>query len=112
MSATLTAKQAECLAFIQSYQAERGIAPSYREIASGIGLASTGNVHRIVEALQERGALRKPYGLARCFELLAEHGAEHHLRAVLGSFSANGIAFSNSPAVVAAMQFLGAGERA
>lgn len=107
MSLTLTAKQNSALAYIRRYQLDTGTAPSYEEIAAHLGLASRSGVSRVIHELTMRGALRKPAGRARCFELLGEHGAEFHLKAVLASFSENGIAYAEAPAVVGAMRFLG-----
>ncbi|MER9829195.1 hypothetical protein NKJ51_12510 [Mesorhizobium sp. M0134] len=104
---TLTSRQAEALSFIQSFQSERGIGPSYDEIAAELGLASRGRVHALVKSLEDRGATRKPVGQARSFEIIGGHGAEHHLKAVLASFSESGILFAEAPAVVDAIRFLG-----
>lgn len=53
----LTRRQSEVLVFIGQYTQEHGFAPSYREIATGLGMQSKGNVARIVAALRERGAI-------------------------------------------------------
>lgn len=58
MSASLTPKQKEVLDFVVQYIHEQGYAPSYREIATGLELASPSTVHAHVQALRARGYLR------------------------------------------------------
>lgn len=54
----LTPKQKEVLDFIVSFINERSYPPSFREIASGLDLASPSTVHVHIQALRERGYLR------------------------------------------------------
>lgn len=55
----LTKKQKECLDFIKAYVADNNsISPSFQEICDGIGLHSKSGVHRLVNALEERGLIR------------------------------------------------------
>lgn len=54
---SITKKQSEVLAFIQQFMEEQGYAPSYREIAEGLGLASPSTVHAHVQALCEKGLI-------------------------------------------------------
>lgn len=58
MAASLTPKQKEVLDFIIQYIHEQGYAPSYREIATGLKLASPSTVHTHVQTLRARGYLR------------------------------------------------------
>ena len=53
----LTPKQKEVLDFIVSFINENGYSPSFREIASGLDLASPSTVHVHIQALRERGYL-------------------------------------------------------
>ena len=46
------------LAFIIAYHEEHGFSPTMREIASGIGVASVGCVHKHINSLKEAGLLR------------------------------------------------------
>ena len=50
----ITKKQSEVLCFIQQYMEDHGYAPSYREIADGMGLSSPSTVHAHVQALCEK----------------------------------------------------------
>ena len=48
--------------FIRAYIKLYGMAPSYQTIASGVGMKSKANIHRIVHKLQEEGLLAiRPY---------------------------------------------------
>lgn len=58
MSPSLTPKQKEVLDFVVQYIHEQGYAPSYREIATGLKLASPSTVHAHIQALRVRGYLR------------------------------------------------------
>lgn len=62
----LTRRQYECLQFIRTYVEENdGVGPSYDEIAENMMWASRGAVHRVVKALNERGAIEFIPGAAR-----------------------------------------------
>jgi repressor LexA len=54
----LTPKQKEVLDYIVDFIQEKGYPPSFREIASGLKLASPSTVHVHIQALKERGFLR------------------------------------------------------
>ncbi|MFA6430003.1 MAG: transcriptional repressor LexA [Patescibacteria group bacterium] len=54
----LTPKQKDVLDFIIQFINERGFAPSYREIAGGLELASPSTVHAHIQSLRMRGYLR------------------------------------------------------
>lgn len=54
----LTPKQKDVLDYIVSFIEEHGFPPSFREIATGLGLASPSTVHAHIHALRERGFLR------------------------------------------------------
>ncbi len=55
----LTPKQKEVLDFIVQFLNEKGYPPSFREIASGLDLASPSTVHVHIQALKERGYLKR-----------------------------------------------------
>ncbi|MFA6447137.1 MAG: transcriptional repressor LexA [Patescibacteria group bacterium] len=63
----LTPKQKEVLDYIIQFINDRGYAPSFREIADGLGLASPSTVHVHIQALRSRGFLRSG-GAARELE--------------------------------------------
>lgn len=67
----LTARQAKTLAFIEAYTVERdGMAPTYDEIASHLGLASRSGAYRMVEQLVQRGHLRRFRHRTRTLEVV------------------------------------------
>ena len=70
MSTKITKKQLQILQFIELYLEENHTSPSYREIASGLGLSSVSAVAEHVENLVEKGALKKVDGTARSLEVL------------------------------------------
>ena len=71
MSAGLTKRQAEVLAFIRCFIAANGYSPSFREICAGaLDGKSTENAHRIVHALRDRGAITFLEGKRRSISVL------------------------------------------
>lgn len=67
MKNPLTPKQKEVLDYIIEFINDRGYAPSFREIADGLSLASPSTVHVHIQALRSRGFL-KAGGSARELE--------------------------------------------
>ena len=65
MNEPLTDRQRQVLDFIHSHQRQQGVSPSLREIQAHFGLASPFGVKRHVDALTEKGALRRLEGKAR-----------------------------------------------
>lgn len=63
----LTPKQKDVLDYIIQFINDRGYAPSFREIADGLALASPSTVHVHIQALRSRGFL-KSGGAARELE--------------------------------------------
>lgn len=58
----MTEKQKLVYDFIQMFLKLKGFAPSYSEIAQGLGLTSKSNIHRHVHTLREKGLLQiKPH---------------------------------------------------
>lgn len=104
----LTPRQSDALAFIAGFQDEKGFGPSYREIASGLGMRSASGIHRIVTGLEERGAVRRLADRARSVEVVRKLGpvAEGHLKAILADIGRYGLVHQDSPCVVEAMRYL------
>lgn len=65
----LTAKQAAVLDALKALTVG-GVSPSYDEIRAHCGFASKNAVHRCVEALAERGVIRRCFGRARAIEII------------------------------------------
>jgi SOS-response transcriptional repressor LexA len=51
----LTPKQAELLSFLRYRYSDNGLCPSFQEIKDACGFTSKSDVHRLIEALVERG---------------------------------------------------------
>ncbi len=66
----LTAKQHLLLKFIDSYIRQKGISPSFEEMMNAIKLRSKSGVHRLINALEERGFLRRLPNRARALEVV------------------------------------------
>jgi repressor LexA len=65
MSEPLTDRQQQVLDFIHAHHRQHGVAPSIREIQAHFGLASPFGIQRHLDALTEKGALRRLNGKAR-----------------------------------------------
>jgi len=70
MKATLSDTAIRVLEFLHSYIADRGFAPSYREICDGAEVSSTSEVARHLSELGKAGYIRRIHGLARAIALL------------------------------------------
>lgn len=65
-----TKKQKELLSFIETFIAEHGYSPSYREIMNGLQYTSVATVALHVNSLIKRGHLRKRDHSARSLEVV------------------------------------------
>ena len=70
MSAGLTEQQSNLLSFIRSFTAQHGFSPSFEQMAAAIGLASKGNIHRLLTILEERGRIRRMAHRSRSIEII------------------------------------------
>ena len=68
----LTKQQREAMDFIEGYIEDRGYSPTYREIATGLGLSSTSSVHRLMRHLTERGFVSHLPSKARSIVVVAQ----------------------------------------
>jgi hypothetical protein len=68
-----TKKQQELLTFIETFIAEHGYSPSYREIMSGLNYTSVATVSLHVNSLIKRGHLQKRDRSARSLEVVKPH---------------------------------------
>jgi len=86
----LTIRQRDALAFIAAHIRAHGEAPSYRQIAVGLGVVGTSSIAKLVEGLVERGALRKCGRSQRSLTVVkAEEGAlPAHVAARLARYCA------------------------
>ncbi len=86
----LTRGQLDTVRIVQELTAENGFSPSYEEIKRELGVASRGNVVRMVEALVERGYLARRPGHARTLQVLRAVPLPEDLEFV-GTFDAPGV---------------------
>ena len=66
---TLTKKQKVVLDFVRGFIDEKGFAPSYGEIADGLGLSAASTVHVHVRNLVEKGYLTKKWNANRSLDV-------------------------------------------
>lgn len=66
----LAPRQQQLLRFIIGFQAAHGFAPSYIEMADGVGLSSTGDLARWLDDLEQAGYIRRLFRRARSVEVL------------------------------------------
>lgn len=73
----LTPKQQELLSFIQIRLEEGGVSPSFEEMKEALDLRSKSGIHRLINALEERGFIRRLPNRARALEVLKLPDAMH-----------------------------------
>lgn len=76
----LTPRQKEVLDFLVQFSEERGYAPSFEEIAGGVGLASLATVHKHITALEQKGYLQRRFNESRSIEISQEYKREERER--------------------------------
>lgn len=65
----LTQKQRDLLLFIHEYTSRTGLSPSFEEMKEGLDLKSKSGIHRLINALVERGFLERLPNKARALEV-------------------------------------------
>ena len=70
MAVKLTKKQLAVLNYIEDFVEEKGLSPTYREIMTGLDLASVSAVAEHIDNLVDKGVLKKTPGAARTLEVL------------------------------------------
>ena len=66
----LTPRQNDCWQFLAKYSEEHGYAPSFEEMANALNVVSKSNIHRLLDALEERGFIRRLRHRSRAIEVL------------------------------------------
>ena len=66
----LTPKQQELLNFIHNRLEESGVSPSFEEMKDALDLRSKSGIHRLINALEERGFIRRLPNRARALEVI------------------------------------------
>lgn len=67
----MTVRQRALLMFVRAYIGRYGVAPSFEEMKSGLGLASKAGIHRMITGLEERGFLTHAPRRARSIRLVS-----------------------------------------
>jgi repressor LexA len=70
----LTDPQRKVFEWVRDSIDSDGISPSYREIASGVGLNSTNAVKRKLDALERKGWITRQEGKARTIQIIEPDG--------------------------------------
>lgn len=68
----LTERQQEAFTYIKGYAEERGIAPSLRELSAHMGGVSLSVANRLLNGLEERGAIRRLPYRSRAIEIVEQ----------------------------------------
>jgi DNA-binding MarR family transcriptional regulator len=66
----LTAQQHTLLIYIGRYIEANGYPPSFDEMKDALGLRSKSGIHRLITALEERGAITRLSNRARAIEII------------------------------------------
>ncbi|MDX3910510.1 MAG: transcriptional repressor LexA [Sphingobium sp.] len=66
----LTPKQHELLTFIHNRLEDAGVSPSFEEMKEALDLRSKSGIHRLINALEERGFIRRLPNRARALEVM------------------------------------------
>jgi len=66
----LTPKQHELLTFIHNRLEDEGVSPSFEEMKEALDLRSKSGIHRLINALEERGFIRRLPNRARALEVM------------------------------------------
>ena len=70
----LTQRQLQLLRFIDEYQQDHGVPPSFDEMRSALKLRSKSGIHRLISGLEERGYIKRLAYRARAIEVLRTPG--------------------------------------
>lgn len=93
----LTPKQQELLSFIQTRLEEGGVSPSFEEMKEALDLRSKSGIHRLINALEERGFIRRLPNRARALEVLKLPDAMHRAPKVIAPLKAH---LATGPALI------------
>jgi repressor LexA len=83
MALIIYKRQQQILGFIRQYIQANGSAPTLRQIAEAIGVSSLATVHEHLQALEEKGLIKRKQGKVRSIDL-----KESEFNADPGSFEA------------------------
>lgn len=87
----LTSRQRDCLDAIKAFGAAYGYGPSYHDIAVLLGITSKGYVSALIDALAERGFIRRVPTRARSIEVVDHNNEDATLRYARGRALVNAL---------------------
>ena len=90
----ITKKQKAVLDFIEKTIDETGIAPTVRDICSGLGLSSPSTVHVHLKTLEEKGFIRRDPLKSRCITIV-DHSHKQTTETYEQAPTVGGATFSN-----------------
>jgi SOS-response transcriptional repressor LexA len=79
MKHALTKRQGDVYAFIRTYTKDKAMAPSYSEIARGVGMSSKSEVYDVLKRLERRGYISRLKGQPRSITIITDDPDELHL---------------------------------
>lgn len=82
---TPTYRQNELLKFIKLYTDEHMTSPNFDEMAEHMKVNSKSAIHRLLQALEERGAIRRLHGRSRAIEVVERNALVGERRRMLAS---------------------------
>lgn len=85
MARKITKRQQQIYDFIRTYQRDKGYPPSVREMAAAVGLSSPSTVHAHLNALEERGLIKRDATKPRALEVFNTDGSSVKLAEVVES---------------------------
>jgi repressor LexA len=74
--ARLSERQKDILDFLSDFTAQNGYPPSVREIGEAVGLSSSSTVHSHLNALEDKGFIRRDPSSARALAVIGQEDAE------------------------------------
>jgi repressor LexA len=75
LTAKLSERQQEILDFLSLFTAKNGYPPSVREIGDAVGLSSSSTVHSHLNALEDKGYIKRDPSSARALTVIGSHEA-------------------------------------
>ena len=85
----LTERQRDILDFLQTFQKERGVAPTHREICDHFGFSSYGTVYKHLSLLEKKGLIRRDWNQKRGVEVVDQEKVSGETRGASASSSSS-----------------------
>ena len=73
----LTAKQSKLFHYLSETLKETKVSPSYEEMKIALGLNSKSGIHRLINALEERGFIKRLHNKARAIRIIKNQNEEN-----------------------------------